>query len=111
MQGMNKTTGESLSGIDHLRQSIIDILTTPVGSRVMRPNYGSRLYELIDAPINIQTIVDIYAVTAEAISRWEPRFVLNRVQVEKASIGEIRIFLEGEYKPTQQPITLENIII
>ena len=108
---MNIVTGEFLSGIDHLRQSIIDILTTPIGSRVMRPNYGSRLYELIDAPINTQTIVDIYAATAEAISRWEPRFVLNQVQVEKASIGEIRIFLEGEYKPIQQSITLENIII
>ena len=111
MQGMNIVTGESLSGIDHLRQSIIDILTTPVGSRVMRPNYGSRLYELIDAPINTQTIIDIYAAAAEALTKWEPRFILNRIQVEKASIGEITVFLEGEYKPTQQPITLENIII
>lgn len=108
---MNKTTGESLSGIDHLRQSIIDILTTPIGSRVMRPLYGSRLYELIDAPINTQTIVDIYAATAEALIKWEPRLSLNRVQIEKASVNEIVIFLEGEYKPTQQPITLENITI
>lgn len=111
MYGMNKTTGESLSGIDHLRQSIVDILTTPIGSCVMRPSYGSRLYELVDAPMNIQTIIDVYAATAEALIKWEPRFTLNRVQIEKASVGEIVIFLEGEYKPTQQLITLGNIIL
>lgn len=29
MQGLNATTGQSLAGLDHLRQSIADILTTP----------------------------------------------------------------------------------
>jgi phage baseplate assembly protein W len=41
MQGMNRNTGRKLSGVDHLRQSIVDILTTPIGSRVMRRDYGS----------------------------------------------------------------------
>lgn len=43
MNGISATTGRPLSGIDHLRQSIRDILTTPIGSRVMR-----RLYQRID---------------------------------------------------------------
>ncbi|WP_375666036.1 MULTISPECIES: GPW/gp25 family protein, partial [unclassified Bartonella] len=50
--GMDRTTGKPLTGIDHLRQSILDILSTRIGSRVMRRDYGSRVAELIDAPVN-----------------------------------------------------------
>lgn len=52
MRGMDAKTGKVLEGIDHLKQSIIDILTTPVNSRIMRRSYGSRLLELVDKPIN-----------------------------------------------------------
>ena len=48
MLGINAYTGESLSGLDHLRQSIADILSTPLNTRVMRRDYGSRIPELID---------------------------------------------------------------
>ena len=33
---MNRTTGTAISGLEHLRQSVGDILSTPIGSRVMR---------------------------------------------------------------------------
>ncbi|MBD3768115.1 MAG: GPW/gp25 family protein [Gammaproteobacteria bacterium] len=51
MLGINAQTGKPLSGIDHLRQSISDILTTRVGTRVMRRDYGSQLPELADNPM------------------------------------------------------------
>ncbi|MCJ7475671.1 MAG: baseplate assembly protein W, partial [Wolbachia endosymbiont of Homalodisca vitripennis] len=51
MKGMDAKTGKALEEIDHLKQSIIDILTTPVNSRIMRRSYGSRLLELVDKPI------------------------------------------------------------
>ena len=111
MQGMNRNTGQPLSGIDHLRQSIIDILTTPVGSRVMRRDYGSRLYELVDAPMNRATLVDIYAATAEALLQWEPRLALKRVCVSEITVGKVILFLEADYLPTGKTMTLENIIV
>nr|VFK47168.1 MAG: hypothetical protein BECKTC1821D_GA0114238_104214 [Candidatus Kentron sp. TC] len=40
MAGMSAFTGKHFSDIAHLRQSITDILTTPIGSRVMRREYG-----------------------------------------------------------------------
>lgn len=52
MNGMDATTGKPLSGDAHLAQSVADILTTPIGSRVMRRSYGSLIPSLIDAPIN-----------------------------------------------------------
>ena len=51
MIGLNATNGQALSGLDHLRQSIRDILTTRIGTRVMRRDYGSRLPDLVDSPV------------------------------------------------------------
>lgn len=109
MNGMNAQTGRSLSGIDHLRQSLRDILTTPIGTRVMRRDYGSRLHELIDAPMNNATLVEFYAATAEAVARWEKRFKLTRVQAISAAPGRVVLDLHGEYLPTGQTVKLDGI--
>lgn len=109
MNGMNAQTGKALSGMEHLKQSVRDILTTPIGSRVMRRAYGSRLFELIDNPTNPETIADIIAATAEALDRWEPRIAVSRVHVISVKPGEVLLNIEGEYKPNGQPITLEGI--
>ncbi len=77
--GMDRTTGKPLTGIDHLRQSILDILSTRIGSRVMRRDYGSRVAELIDAPVNNAFAVALYAAVAEALDKWEPRFKLKKL--------------------------------
>ena len=87
--GMNAETGRELTGLEHLKQSIADILNTPIGSRVMRRDYGSRLFELIDAPINRSTVVDIVAETAEALMKWEDRLVVSAVDVTGAVVGQI----------------------
>ena len=78
---MSAATGRAIDGEAHLRQSIADILTTPIGTRVMRRDYGSLLPELIDQPFNGATRVRGYGATATAISRWEPRLRLTRGQL------------------------------
>lgn len=80
MHGMNRQTGQQLSDIEHVRQSIVDICTTPIGSRVFRREYGSRLPDLIDNPITAGTLLDIYTASADAIAKWEPRFDLKTVK-------------------------------
>ncbi|MGB2553928.1 GPW/gp25 family protein, partial [Campylobacter sp. MOP51] len=42
-----------------VEDSIKDILLTPLGSRVMLPEYGSRLYELIDRKIDDEFRADL----------------------------------------------------
>lgn len=111
MNGINAENGKRLRGIEHLRQSIRDILTTPIGSRVMRREYGSRLFQLIDAPTNQETITDIYAATAEAIARWEPRFQVTQVKIAHAQPGRVEMDLAGNYLPNGQVITLDGIVI
>lgn len=89
---MSATTGRRLDDLSHLRQSITDILSTPLGARVMRREYGSLLPDLVDAPLDGVTVLDIIQATAGAIGRWEPRVAVQRVAVR--SVGEAKISLD-----------------
>lgn len=95
MKGMNATTGAALDGDEHLEQSIADILTTPIGSRVMLREYGSDIPALIDQPMNAVTRQKVYAATATALARWEPRIRLTRVTLDAGDVaGSYRLTLE-----------------
>jgi phage baseplate assembly protein W len=108
---MDSSSGKGLAGLDHLRQSVRDILTTPLGSRVMRREYGSRLFSLVDAPINQSTLVEIYAATATALRRWEPRIAVESVSASKAEVGKVEVTVTGTYIPTGSPLVVEGIVI
>lgn len=97
MIGLDRRTGESISGLDHLRQSIEDILTTPLGSRRMRPEYGSKLRRYVDMPVNEGWKSAVQAEVARALGRWEPRLRLERVVVISVLDGQIGMKLTGEY--------------
>ena len=102
MKGLDARTGKPISGTEHLIQSIGDILSTPIGSRVRRRDYGSLLFELIDAPLNAVTRLRFFAAIAQALGRWEPRLALTRIAVGPGSAdGRVEIALEG-YR-TDQP--------
>lgn len=111
MRGMSAQTGRELSGQDHMIQSIRTILTTPIGTRIMRREFGSNLFELIDAPVNAGNIIELYAATAIALDRWEPRFKLDRVVVNQAEAGKVILDLQGEYLPDGQPIKIEGLVL
>ncbi len=93
---MDATTGKPLSGEAHLRQSIGDILSTPIGSRIARRDYGSLLPELIDQPMNQVGRMRLLAATALALLRWEPRIRLTGVRLEaEGATGTYRLALDG----------------
>ncbi|WP_168404446.1 GPW/gp25 family protein [Erwinia amylovora] len=81
MNGTDRRTGKRLSGSAHLRQSVSDILTTPMGSRVLVREYGSDLFSLVDNPRDDLTRLRIIAATASALARWEPRLQVTQVVV------------------------------
>ncbi|MEO3480276.1 GPW/gp25 family protein [Phaeobacter sp. CAU 1743] len=109
MIGIDATTGKHISGLAHLRQSVRDILTTPIGTRVMRRDYGSRLYRLVDAPMNDVTRLDMVAATYEALATWEPRLDLESVKVGVSWAGSVLIDLVGRYVPTGEAISLDGV--
>ncbi|WP_265022185.1 GPW/gp25 family protein [Wolbachia endosymbiont (group A) of Icerya purchasi] len=111
MQGMDAKTGKELEGLEHLKQSIIDILTTPIGSRVMRREYGSRLFELVDRPINRDFTLEIYAAVAEALQKWETRFKLEKVKITEVKEGKVTIALEGIYTSNGEKIRFDGVVV
>ncbi|EOH9591172.1 TPA: GPW/gp25 family protein [Campylobacter jejuni] len=82
-----------MSYLISMEESIKDILTTPLGSRVMRPEYGSLLYTLIDRKIDDDFRVKLTRYTAEAISKWEKRVKLKGVRLNKMQEGKLSITL------------------
>lgn len=108
---MSRDTGRAITEIQHLRQSVVDILSTPIGSRVMRRGYGSRLFDLIDAPLNRATLIDLYAAIAEALAKWEDRITVQQVDVTSSQIGQITLAITGIYNIDGNPLRLDGIVI
>lgn len=98
--GIDRRTGQVLTGWAHVVQSIEDILTTPVLTRVMRRLYGSDSPKLIDAPMNQASLLALYVAIAEALAAWEPRYELKHVGFTAAGAdGSATIALAGIYYP------------
>lgn len=112
MAGMSRETGKALTGFDHLKQSITDILSTPVGTRIYRREYGSRLPRLVDRPVNASLVTELVAAAAEALDRWEPRLKLERITIESVSpSGQIELSLSGYYLLDGQRIEMPGLVI
>jgi len=80
----------------HIQQSIHKILTTNLGSLLMLPDFGSEIFDLIDAPVNEVLILLLQSATFDALARWEPRIIVEAVEVT-ISMGGIGV-LEMSYR-------------
>lgn len=97
MIGLNHNTGLSLEGEAHLNQSIGRLLSTPLGTRLERRDYGAEIFDLVDAPSNATTRLRLFAAVATALMRWEPRLKLTRVglALDPSAPGTLVIEIEG----------------
>ena len=64
-----------------VRHAIRVILSTRPGEQLMRPEFGAGLDRLLHAPNNLSTRRQIRDWTMSALSRWERRILLDRVDV------------------------------
>ncbi len=77
----------------------------------MRRDYGSRLFELVDKPIDRDLTLEIYSAVAEALGKWEKRFKLEKVKMKEVKEGKVILDLEGLYLPNGKDIHLEGIVV
>ncbi|MBE0491108.1 MAG: GPW/gp25 family protein [Sulfurospirillum sp.] len=77
-----------------IETSIKRILTTPLGSRVLEPTFGSRLYELVDKRPDKKWQMLFTRYVYEAVEMWERRVRLQKVQAKQ--MGEV-VSIELEY--------------
>ncbi|WP_371417611.1 GPW/gp25 family protein [Anabaena sp. UHCC 0187] len=66
---------------DCVRQSILAILSTARGERVMRPDFGCRIHDLVFAPNNAGTVGEVISDVRSALVEWEPRIDILDIDV------------------------------
>lgn len=70
------------SAFNELEQAMRIVLSTAPGERLMRPNFGCRLHELVFAPNNSHTAARARRYVVEALGMWEPRVRVTGVDVQ-----------------------------
>jgi len=85
-----------------IEQSIRIILETMPGERVMRPDFGCRIWELVFAPRDPTTEGLLIHYVQEALTRWEPRIDVQRIYVgdDPAQDGTVLININYQIKST-----------
>ena len=91
-------------------QAIVAILSTGIGQRVMRPDFGCKIHDLAFAPINAQTLGLVQRYVEEAIGWWEPRVDVVEVEVttdpSMRAVGKLIINIRYRVRATQDERSL-----
>lgn len=83
--------------VRNVEESIRLILKTRLGERVCRPDFGSRLSELVFAPMNTQTLLLIKVYVEEALEQWEPRILIEGIDTDPDP-GQGRVQVRIDYR-------------
>jgi hypothetical protein len=83
---------------EDIRQSILIILETAPGERVMRPNFGCGIHELVFTAVDSTAVQRIRSVVEEALRRCEARIDVLGVTVDEAATTEGKLLVELEYR-------------
>ncbi len=103
LQGQIQVSQQS----QNLEESIRIILQTNLGERVYRPDFGSRLSELVFAPMNTQTLLLIRVYVQEALEKWEPRIAIDAILTEPDPVkGAVEIVIRYHAKEHPEPRSL-----
>jgi phage baseplate assembly protein W len=104
---INKNNGQSIGSIQQsIQQSVQDIITTPIGSRIMRRTYGSLLFDLLDQPINDVLVLKCYSAIYTAVLTWEQRINISQIIVYSVEGSGLVFEIEGVYKISGQQMNL-----
>jgi phage baseplate assembly protein W len=91
-----------------IEQAIQMIVMTPKGQRMMRPEFGCHIHELMFAPNNAATAGLAARYVEEALAMWEPRIEVEEVRASFDGDDESRLLIEVLYevKATNDPRSL-----
>jgi uncharacterized protein len=84
-------------GHKELDQAIYAILSTAPGERVMRPDFGCKIWGLVFAPIDDNTLGLVEYEVARALARWEPRIAVGEVSARPAAGEDHTILITISY--------------
>ncbi|PXA83616.1 hypothetical protein DMC47_43005 [Nostoc sp. 3335mG] len=89
---------EMAEGADAIRQAIMLLLTTTPGERVMRPDYGCPLQRLVFSPNDATTAGLAIHYVRKAITRWERRIEILRLDAGADPIDPAMLTITLDYR-------------
>ena len=104
MPGFDRRTGALLDGFAHVEQSIEVIMTTWIGTRVMRRFFGGAGPVLLGRKLSPAEVGRFWALVVTAIHAFEPRYRVVRITavsdgVDAVRRGELGFSIEGAWRP------------
>lgn len=66
-------------GADDLDRSMAVVLATAPGERVMRPQFGCRIWDLLFEPVTANLLGLMSEAVRDALAQWEPRVFVEEV--------------------------------
>ena len=96
---------ERVSYEEDIKQSIRIILGTAKGERVMRPDFGCGIHDLVFAAVTAQLIAQIQATVRAALRSYEARIDVRSVGVDASGLdrGHLDVLIDYEVRATNQP--------
>jgi len=93
---------------EDIQEAIWIILGTAMGERVMRPDFGCGIHDLVFAPINTATLTLVENSVREALTVYEPRIELLQVKVtaERAEEGKLLVSIDYRVRSTNNRFNL-----
>lgn len=92
-----------------VQSSILNIWTTPKGSRRMVPEFGTLLHTLQFEPFDDVSIALAYRWSIEAVEKWEPRVLLNDMTAG-INLEQGRLEIRGSYSIRNTDIELSAAV-
>lgn len=97
--GIDKRGGIALSQYEEkIRESVLIILETAKGERVMRSDFGCGIHDFVFSTINTSTLTLIQSSVKEALVLWEPRIEVLSVEISKERLNEGILLISIDYR-------------
>lgn len=93
---------------ENIRESILLILGTAKGERLMRPEFGCSIHEYVYNTMDTLTLRMIENAIYEALVAWEPRIEVNEIKTltEKALEGKLLISIDYKVRRSNTQVNL-----
>lgn len=86
-----------VSGVDNVRQSLWVLFSTALGERVMLPDYGSQIWQMVFRSINTTLLTQLADMVSQAILYWEPRIDVVDISVTPDASDAGRVLIMVDY--------------
>ena len=80
--------------VEDIRESLTILFSTRPGERVMRPDFGGSLEELLFEPINVSLVTYVKDLIRNAVLYYEPRIDLENIEISTDEELEGRLKVE-----------------